>query len=44
MATTHRTSITLTGPQHVWLAAEAARLGITVSDLIRRLLDKTRRA
>lgn len=42
MATTIRQSITLTRPQHEWLKAESERLGITIADLIRRLIDETR--
>jgi predicted DNA-binding ribbon-helix-helix protein len=42
MATTLRQSITLTRPQADYLAEEAKRLGITVSDLIRRIIDQHR--
>jgi hypothetical protein len=42
MATTVRQSITLTGPQADFLKAEAERLGITVSDMIRRIVDQYR--
>ena len=35
-------SISLSKPQLEWLQAEAARLGITVSELIRRLIDQKR--
>ena len=42
MATTVRTSLTLTKPQHDVLKAEADKLGITVSDLIRRIVDEWR--
>lgn len=42
MGTTVRQSVTLTKPQHEVLAAEAERLGITVSDLIRRIVDEWR--
>ena len=42
MATTLRTSITLTKPQHEALRVEAKRLGITISDLIRRVVDNWR--
>jgi predicted DNA-binding ribbon-helix-helix protein len=34
-----RTSIALTGPQIHYLDAEARRDGITVADLIRRIID-----
>lgn len=37
-----RLNIVVTPPQHVWLKAEAKRLGITVGDLIRRILDQVR--
>ena len=39
MTTTVRQSVTLTEPQFAFLKAEAERLGITVSDLIRRIVD-----
>jgi hypothetical protein len=42
MATTVRQSITLTKPQYDFLNVEAERLGITVSDLIRRIVDQYR--
>jgi hypothetical protein len=35
-------SIVLTDPQDSWLSAEAVRLGISVSDVIRRLIDDVR--
>ncbi len=41
---THRTTIVLADPQREWLRQEAARLGIQVSELIRRLIDKARGA
>lgn len=34
--------VLLTEPQEIWLRAEAARLGISVSELIRRILDAAR--
>lgn len=34
--------ISVTEPQDVYLRAEAKRLGITVADLIRRILDTHR--
>jgi hypothetical protein len=40
---TRRQTVTFTGPQYEWLVAEATRLGITVSDLLRRLIDEARR-
>ena len=39
MATMHRTMISLTDPQTEFLKKEAERLGISVSDLIRRIVD-----
>ena len=42
MATTVRQSVTLTEPQFAFLKSEAERLGITVSDLIRRIVDQYR--
>ncbi len=44
MASTQKTSITLTVPQHEYLTAEAARLGITIADLVRRIIDQHREA
>lgn len=37
-----RTTLTLTEPQLNWLRDEAARLGLSVGELIRRLLDQAR--
>jgi len=37
-----RIAFTSTPPQKDWLEVEAARLGISVSELIRRLLDQVR--
>lgn len=42
MSTSVRQSVTLTEPQFAFLKAEAVRLGITVSDLIRRIVDQHR--
>ena len=42
MATTIRTTITFTAPQFVYLQAEAARLDISVSDVVRRIIDHYR--
>ena len=39
MSTMHRQMISLTKPQADYLKAEADRLGISVSDLIRRIID-----
>ncbi len=36
--------ISFTEPQVAWLEAEAQRLGISVSELVRRIIDKTRGA
>jgi predicted DNA-binding ribbon-helix-helix protein len=44
MSTTSRQSVTLTAPQIAYLRAEAERLGLTVSDLIRRIVDQHREA
>jgi len=41
MAMTRR-SIVLTVKQQIYLEKEAARLGITVADLIRRIIDQHR--
>ena len=38
----HQTVISLTQPQRAFLRAEAQRLGISVSDLIRRIVDRHR--
>ena len=38
----HQTVISLTQPQLAFLRAEAQRLGISVSDLIRRIVDQHR--
>lgn len=42
MATTLRQSVTLTKPQAEYLKAEADRLGLTISDMIRRIIDAYR--
>lgn len=42
MGTTVRQSVTLTKPQDKALEAEARRLGITKSDLLRRIVDSWR--
>ena len=44
MAAPPRMSIVLSAPLRTWLHEEAVRLGITVSELIRRLLDQARGA
>ena len=40
----HRQSLTLTQPQRDFLSAEAARLGVTVSEVVRRIVDQYREA
>ena len=42
MSTSHRQMVTLTKPQIEFLKREAEKLGITVSDLIRRIVDQHR--
>jgi hypothetical protein len=37
-----RRSVVLTDPQTTFLQGEATRLGITVADLIRRIIDQHR--
>jgi hypothetical protein len=44
MRTTSRQSVTLTKPQVAFLKAESIRLGITLSDVIRRIIDHYREA
>lgn len=44
MSTSPRLSISLTEPQLAFLRAEAERLGISVADLIRRIIDQHREA
>lgn len=36
--------VSLTQPQLDWLKAEAERLGISTAELLRRLIDKERKA
>jgi predicted DNA-binding ribbon-helix-helix protein len=40
--TTHKQSVALTQPQFAFLKEESRRLGITVADLIRRIIDTYR--
>ena len=40
----HRQSLTLTQLQREFLASEAARLGVTVSEVMRRIVDQYREA
>jgi hypothetical protein len=42
MRKTQRQMVNLTGPQFEYVKREASRLGITVSDLIRRIIDQHR--
>ena len=42
MSITIRQSVTLSRPQADYLRQEAERLGISVSDLIRRIIDQHR--
>lgn len=44
MAETEKRSIILSRKQASFLKREAGRIGITVSDLIRRIIDEYRRA
>lgn len=39
-----RRSVSLPAPAWEWLESEAARLGISVPDVLRRLIDKARKA
>ena len=43
-AATERQSVTLTSPQMAFLKKEAKKLGVSVSDLIRRIIDQFRGA
>ncbi len=38
-----RQTITFTAPQMKWLKAESKRLGITIADVLRRMIDEYRR-
>jgi hypothetical protein len=42
MSTNLRQSVTLSRPQYEYLRRESERLGISVSDLIRRIIDAYR--
>ena len=44
LRTMDRMSISLSNPQLAYLRAEAKRLGISVGDLIRRIIDQHRTA
>lgn len=37
-----RLSITVTAPQHDWLKLESEKLGISIADVIRRIVDSYR--
>jgi hypothetical protein len=37
-----RINITVTAPQLMWLEREAKRLGLTVGELVRRIIDEKR--
>jgi hypothetical protein len=42
MANKTRIAVGFTAPQMDWLRQEAARLGISLADLVRRILDEHR--
>ena len=42
MSTTHKQTITLTQPQVIYLKGEAEKLGISLADLVRRIIDQHR--
>lgn len=42
MRTSQKMSVIFTGPQLAFLKAEAERMGISVADLIRRIVDRYR--
>jgi hypothetical protein len=42
MGTTHKQTITLTLPQVAYLKTEAEKLGISLADLVRRIIDEHR--
>ena len=39
-----RMSVTLSDPQNRWLKAEAKKLGLSVGELLRRIVDEKRAA
>jgi len=39
-----RITISIPPPQMTWLRAEAERLGVTVGELLRRIIDQVRNA
>ncbi len=40
----HKRSFVLSADQKLWLELEARRLGIKVNELLRRIIDKARKA
>jgi hypothetical protein len=44
MSTSVRQTITFTAPQMTFLKEESARLGITIGELLRRIIDAYREA
>ena len=40
----NRISVSLPPPQHAWLTREATRLGLTIGELLRRIIDAAREA
>lgn len=42
MSNTNRLCVNLSDPQAAWLREEAERLGISVAELLRRIIDKQR--
>ena len=42
--TIRRQTIKFTAPQYTWLVAEAEKLGISLADLVRRIIDQHREA
>ena len=44
MNTMPRMTVVFSEPQMAWLKAEADRLGISINELIRRIIDKARLA
>ena len=42
MSSKYRKTIVLTGPLILWLEKEAERLGVSLNEIVRRILDKAR--
>jgi len=42
MAQSYRLKVSLPGPQHDFLKTEAERLGLTLAELLRRIIDRYR--